>query len=99
MNLNIRTSSICNEFDSGKTVVLAPKLFNFTSFGIFTTTFAVPELENVNIRIRGWLQDTQISEKKLYHRIINMLAGLGNVKNLTFNIESIEVTSHIFFIV
>ncbi|KAK1402953.1 hypothetical protein POM88_002558 [Heracleum sosnowskyi] len=96
VNLNIRTSSSRNECKSGNIVVLAPRIFNFTSFGIFTTTFGVPELENVNIRLQGWVQGTEEdSEKKLYHRLTNMLAGLGNAKNLTFDVESIEALNEI----
>ncbi|KAL8088360.1 hypothetical protein AgCh_038216 [Apium graveolens] len=72
-------------------MVSAPKLCNFTSFGIFAAAIGVPELENVNIRLNGWFQGLKLAARKQYHqRLTYMLSGLGNAKNLTFDSEIIE---------
>ncbi|KAK1402969.1 hypothetical protein POM88_002574 [Heracleum sosnowskyi] len=77
-------------------VVSAPKLCNFTFFGIFIVTILVPEPENINIRLQGWFQDSKLKyRKKYYQRLTNMLPGLGNAKTLTFDLESIEALNKI----
>ncbi|WOH10736.1 hypothetical protein DCAR_0730206 [Daucus carota subsp. sativus] len=89
LNLSIKASLwsyTCN------VVVSAPKLCNFTAFGILTVTVGVPELENVNISLQGWFGNMELTRRKqFYRRLTVMLSGLGNAKNLTFDLESIEV--------
>ncbi|KAL1810504.1 hypothetical protein ACET3Z_027494 [Daucus carota] len=93
LNLSIKASFwsyTCN------VVVSAPKLCNFTAFGIFTVTVGVPELENVNISLQGWFGNMQLTRRKqFYRRLTVMLSGLGNAKNLTFDLESIEALNKI----
>uniref|UniRef100_A0A175YG98 F-box domain-containing protein n=1 Tax=Daucus carota subsp. sativus TaxID=79200 RepID=A0A175YG98_DAUCS len=95
LNLNIRTSSSRYDSGSGYIIVFAPKICNFTSYGIFATTFGVPELETVNIRLQGWFQGLQSSKEEIYHRLTNMFPGLGNAKTLTFDLESIKALNEI----
>ncbi|KAK1403073.1 hypothetical protein POM88_002678 [Heracleum sosnowskyi] len=91
LNLTIRISTSYSFLPCFNIVVLAPKLCNFTSFGIFTATLEVPELENVNIRVHGWFQSIKCNNMKLYYPwLTSMLLGLGNAKNLTFDLESFE---------
>ncbi|KAL1810502.1 hypothetical protein ACET3Z_027492 [Daucus carota] len=74
----------------------APKLCNFTAFGILTVTVGVPELENVNISLQGWFGNMELTRRKqFYRRLTVMLSGLGNAKNLTFDLESIEALNKI----
>ena len=76
-------------------VVLAPKLRYFTSVGIFTVKFEVPELGYVNIKLRGWIDDQEFSPNKLrqYHREFKqMLPGLGGAKILNLELETMKVT-------
>ncbi|XP_074347889.1 uncharacterized protein LOC141686739 isoform X1 [Apium graveolens] len=79
-------------------VVSAPKLRNFTSVGIFTVKFEVSDLENVNIKLRGWIDDQDFSPNQLkeYHgRFIKMLPGLGGAKILNLELETIKAFSSI----
>ncbi|XP_017215971.1 putative FBD-associated F-box protein At5g53640 [Daucus carota subsp. sativus] len=93
LNLSIKASLwsyTCN------VVVSAPKLCNFTAFGILTVTVGVPELENVNISLQGWFGNMELTRRKqFYRRLTVMLSGLGNAKNLTFDLESIEALNKI----
>ncbi|KAK1402968.1 hypothetical protein POM88_002573 [Heracleum sosnowskyi] len=74
--------------------ILAPKLRNFSSVGILSITLEVPELENVLIKLNGWFWNMDwIYRKKLYRLFTDMLSGLGNAKNLTFDLNSIEALS------
>ncbi|KAL1821034.1 hypothetical protein ACET3Z_015903 [Daucus carota] len=100
LNLSIRTSFRHHSYGCSNIVVSAAKLCNFTSFGIFTATIGVPELENVNIRLRewfeSWLDNIDLERKKQnYRRLINLLPGLNYAKNLTFDLKSIEVLNEI----
>ncbi|KAK1402980.1 hypothetical protein POM88_002585 [Heracleum sosnowskyi] len=77
-------------------VVSAPQLRNFSSFGIFAIKFGVPELENVNIKLKDWFNYAgPLDTKKYYQRFTCMLSGLGTAKNLSFDLESIEALSEI----
>ncbi|XP_074360529.1 FBD-associated F-box protein At3g52670-like [Apium graveolens] len=92
LNLNVKISY--NASPHGSIKVLAPKLCNFTSFGILSITFEAPELENVNIKLHGWFGSMDwIHKKKYYRPLTNMLSGLGNAKNLTFDSDVIEALS------
>ncbi|KAL6499421.1 hypothetical protein OROHE_026084 [Orobanche hederae] len=79
-------------------VVLAPKLMNFTSIGIFPITFEDSKLENVYLKIRGWINRENIPRKRLklyYQQFIFMLPGLGSAKILNLQLETIEALSSI----
>ncbi|KAK1372648.1 hypothetical protein POM88_028841 [Heracleum sosnowskyi] len=79
-------------------VVLAPKLRNFTSVGIFTVKFEVSDLENVNIKMRGWIDDQDFSPnqlKEFHRRFTQMLPGLGGAKILNLELETIKALSSI----
>ncbi|XP_074363860.1 putative F-box/LRR-repeat protein At3g59160 [Apium graveolens] len=96
LNLTIRTSFCHYAFICQSIVVSAPKLCNFTSFGIFAAAIGVPELENVNIRLNGWFQGLILADREQYHQWLTyMLSGLGNAKNLTFDSEIIEALNDI----
>ncbi|XP_074332222.1 uncharacterized protein LOC141704505 isoform X2 [Apium graveolens] len=96
LNLTIRTSFCHCAFICQSIMVSAPKLCNFTSFGIFAAAIGVPELENVNIRLNGWFQGLKLADREQYHqRLTYMLSGLGNAKNLTFDSEIIEALNDI----
>ncbi|KAK1385472.1 hypothetical protein POM88_023207 [Heracleum sosnowskyi] len=76
--------------------VVAPKLHTFTSVGIFSISFGVPELENVNLKLQGWFEYMRCEYKdKFYLRFAQMLLGLGNAKNVSFDLRSIEALSAI----
>lgn len=80
-------------------VILAPKLCNFSSVGIFSITFGVSELKNVDVKLRGSFENLDLDDRKKYFpRFTSMLSGLGNAKNLSFDMESIQVTLCIIFI-
>ncbi|KAL6555939.1 hypothetical protein OROGR_005227 [Orobanche gracilis] len=79
-------------------VVLAPKLMNFTSVGIFPITFEDSKLENVYLKIRGWINRENIPRKRLklyYQQFIFMLPGLGSAKILNLQLETVEALSSI----
>ncbi|KAL1822751.1 hypothetical protein ACET3Z_009529 [Daucus carota] len=77
-------------------VVSAPKLCNFTSFGVITAMVGVPELETVNVRLQGVFNKIGwTSKKRARLRLINMLPGLANAKNLTFDLDSIKALNEI----
>lgn len=73
--------------------ILAPKLHNFSSVGVLSITLEVPDLENVHIELSSWLwlMDRTL-RKKVYRVFRDMLSGLGNARNLTFDVNSIKVT-------
>ncbi|KAL1803205.1 hypothetical protein ACET3Z_031852 [Daucus carota] len=97
LNLSIKVSFCRLGNIWSNIVVSAPKLCNFTAFGIFATTIGVPELENVNISLQGWFPNMELKcrKRRYYRRLTNMLSGLGNAKNLTFDLESIEALNTI----
>ncbi|XP_074380463.1 uncharacterized protein LOC141721434 [Apium graveolens] len=93
LNLNI---SCDFDYDQGKIVVSAPKLCNFSSFGIFLIKVEAPELEDVNIKLKGWPRYVSREKmKRYYQQFTRMLSGLGTAKNLSFDLESIEALSEI----
>ncbi|KAK1403075.1 hypothetical protein POM88_002680 [Heracleum sosnowskyi] len=58
-----------------------------------------PELENVNIKLRGWFGNMDwIYRKKYYRLLTDMLSGLGNARNLTFDSDGIEALSSADFL-
>ncbi|XP_063940624.1 F-box/LRR-repeat protein At3g26922-like isoform X2 [Daucus carota subsp. sativus] len=74
----------------------APKLYNFRSVGIFSLWLEAPVLENANMKLQGWFGNLEwIYRKQYYRRFQDMLSQLGNAKNLTFDLESIEAPSMI----
>lgn len=74
-------------------VVMAPKLCNFSSIGIFLITFGASRLENVNVKLQGWIQNMDLIQRENYYlQFTNLLSGLGNAENLTFDSYSIKVT-------
>lgn len=90
LNLNICASRCIAPLCSF--VVMAPKLCNFSSIGIFSITFGDSRLENVNVKLQGWIQNMDlIQREKYYLQFTNMLSGLGNAENLTFDSHSIQV--------
>ncbi|XP_017215658.1 uncharacterized protein LOC108193489 [Daucus carota subsp. sativus] len=100
VNLEIRTRYISPFFEIVKRnfVVSAPKLKNFTSVGIFTVKFDVPELDNVYMKLRGWIDDQSFSPNQLkeyYRPFRQMLLGLGGAKILHFELETIKALSSI----
>ncbi|KAK1402951.1 hypothetical protein POM88_002556 [Heracleum sosnowskyi] len=53
--------------------------------------FDVPELENVNIKLRWWFLSMDWMYRKKYYKLFtDMLSGLGNAKSLTLDLDSIE---------
>ncbi|KAK1403024.1 hypothetical protein POM88_002629 [Heracleum sosnowskyi] len=97
LNLNIRIR--CTDSLYGDIKVLAPKLRNFTSLGIVSVTFVVPEVETANIKLCGWFGDMDCIYRKKYYRLFtDMLSALGNVKNLTFDLDGIEALSATHFL-
>lgn len=95
MNLNIGIKSSLPH----NIVVLAPKLCNFSSVGIFSITFGVSELKNVDVKLHGSFENLDFNDRKKYFpRFTSMLSGLGNAKNLSFDMESIQVALCIIFI-
>ncbi|KAL8149504.1 hypothetical protein AgCh_006494 [Apium graveolens] len=55
-----------------------------------------PELEDVNIKLKGWLGYVPREKmKRYYQQFTCMLSGLGTAKNLSFDLESIEALSEI----
>ncbi|KAK1379529.1 hypothetical protein POM88_026273 [Heracleum sosnowskyi] len=99
INLKIETCYY-NSFEEGTIVVLAPKLTNFTSAGIFSITFEDSKLDNVYITLRdwGWMDRRKITKKTLkecYKRFLIMLPGLGSAKILHLQLETIEALSSI----
>ncbi|XP_074373075.1 uncharacterized protein LOC141713516 isoform X1 [Apium graveolens] len=99
VNLEIRSRYYqYNECFKSNIVVSAPKLRNFTSVGIFTVNFEVSDLENVKIKLRGWIdeQDFSPNQLKQYHRRFSqMLPGLGGAKILNLEMETIKALSSI----
>lgn len=87
LNLNLTISSSVPPTYS--IVVLAPKLCSFASSGIFSITFGVIELQHANIKLQGWFKQDR---ERYYLRFTNMLLGVGNAKNISFDLDSIEVT-------
>ncbi|KAK1402921.1 hypothetical protein POM88_002526 [Heracleum sosnowskyi] len=93
LNLYIGTKSCFDLLKpSGSILVLVPKICNVSCVGIFTLVLGVLELENVNIKLQGWIKIymEQAHKRILYRRFIYMLPGVGNAKNLTFDVESIK---------
>ncbi|KAL1804252.1 hypothetical protein DCAR_0935908 [Daucus carota subsp. sativus] len=93
LNLDIRT-----RFSDSKVSfqISAPKLYNFRSVGIFSMRLEAPVLENANMKLQGWFGNLEwIYRKRYYLRFQDMLSQLGNAKNLTFDLESIEALSMI----
>lgn len=93
VNLQINAPMSTTNHSSNITV-LAPKIRNFTSVGIFSITFGVTKLENVNIRIRGStaLDVMPKNLKKYFGHVVYMFPGLGNARILTLDLETIEVS-------
>ncbi|XP_074382079.1 FBD-associated F-box protein At4g10400-like [Apium graveolens] len=94
LNLNL---TICSSVPPTYSIaVLAPKLCSFTSSGIFSITFGVIQLQNVNIKLQDWFQDMKREDREKYYlRFTNMLLGFGSAKNISFDSDSIEVLSAI----
>lgn len=84
VNLNISTIRC----ETHGFVVLAPKLSNFSSCGIFPITFGVSKLKKVDIKFPELCNKYP---RKCYPRLTSMLLGLGDARILTFDSESIEV--------
>lgn len=99
VNLEIRSRFYqYSESFKSNILVSAPKLRNFTSVGIFTVKFEASDLENVNIKLRGWIDDQDYSPNQLkeYHRrFTQMLPGLGGAKILYLEMETIKVTFYL----
>ena len=98
INLEIKTSlSYCDtDTIEGNIMVLSPKLSNFTSVGFFPITFGASNLDNVYLKLRGWLNYTNSSRNKLkvyFRRITHMLSGLGSAKILHLELETIRALS------
>lgn len=56
VNLEIRTRyHHKNGIHTGYINVSAPKVRNFTSVGIFSITFKKPRLDNVHVKLKGWI--------------------------------------------
>ncbi|KAK1402906.1 hypothetical protein POM88_002511 [Heracleum sosnowskyi] len=92
VNLNISTT-FC---ETHGFVVLAPKLSNFSSSGIFPIRFGVCELQKVDIKLQDW---AGVGGEQYYPPFISMLLGLGNyANNLTFDSKSIEALSKISYL-
>ncbi|KAL8090776.1 hypothetical protein AgCh_040009 [Apium graveolens] len=92
LNLNIKINSSDSLY--GNIEVLAPKLCNFSCVGILSVRFEVPELETVTIKSCPWSGKLDwIYRKKLSYLLTDMLSGLGNAKNLSFDLSSIEALS------
>ncbi|KAK1349221.1 hypothetical protein POM88_054827 [Heracleum sosnowskyi] len=68
---------------------------HFTCAGVFLITFGSPESENVHIKLQGWFQ-TMSSECRGTNSLLfaHMLLGLGNAKNISFDLDSIEYWDH-----
>ncbi|KAL8099796.1 hypothetical protein AgCh_032159 [Apium graveolens] len=96
VNLEIKTRYYNNYKDY--IVVLAPNLMNFTATGIFQIKFEDFKLENVHLKLRGWINRTNIPRKKVkeyYQQFIFMLPGLGSAEILNLQLETIEALSMI----
>ncbi|KAK1387095.1 hypothetical protein POM88_015273 [Heracleum sosnowskyi] len=89
MNLNLTTRRFFL-FPCPNIVVLAPKLRSFT--GVFSITFGAPELENVHLKLQGWFQNMSSECRGTNSlRFAHMLLGLGNAKNISFDLDNIEI--------
>ncbi|KAK1398071.1 hypothetical protein POM88_007934 [Heracleum sosnowskyi] len=80
----------------GKIVVLAPKLSTFTSLGIFSITFRDSNLDNVYLKLRGWMDYSDYSRKEfreIFRRFTFMLPGLGSAKILNLELDIIKALS------
>lgn len=77
----------------GNIVVVAPKLRNFTSVGIFQIIFGGSKVDNVNIRLRGCF-DGMIYPllKEYYQQLTFMLPGFASAKILNLDLETLQVT-------
>ncbi|KAK1379527.1 hypothetical protein POM88_026271 [Heracleum sosnowskyi] len=96
--INLKIETRCYDAIEGQIVVLAPKLTNFTSVGTFPITFEDSKLDNVYIKLRGWIDPMNISKKTLkeyYRRFTIMLPSLGSAKTLSLQLETIEALSSI----
>ncbi|KAK1402950.1 hypothetical protein POM88_002555 [Heracleum sosnowskyi] len=89
LNLYIKIS--CYDSNYGYIKVVAPKLCSFSSLGILSIMFVVPELENVTIKLHDWFGDMDWMYRKIYYWMLTeMLSAAGNAKNLTFDLDSIK---------
>ncbi|KAK1372652.1 hypothetical protein POM88_028845 [Heracleum sosnowskyi] len=94
--LNLEIESRYFDSFEDNIVVLAPKLTNFTALGIFQITFEDSKLENVYLKVRGWINRTNIPRKQIkeyYQQYIFMLPGLGRAEILNLQLETIEALS------
>ncbi|XP_074347836.1 uncharacterized protein LOC141686684 isoform X3 [Apium graveolens] len=90
VNLSLRTRNVF-QFPRFNIVVLAPKLRSFTSVGVFSITFEAPELENVYMKLQGRFQNLSFEDRETSNlRFAHMLLGLGNAKNISFDLDSME---------
>lgn len=102
LNLEISTCMSATTNHSGKIIVLAPEIRNFSSLGFFPITFGVSELENVDIKLRGSNGDETIAtskDRKMYYytQVVYMFPGLSSARILTLDLETIEVFLFLFF--
>ncbi|XP_017234938.1 uncharacterized protein LOC108208869 [Daucus carota subsp. sativus] len=83
--------------NSGKILVLAPKILNFSSVGIFPIKFGAFDLENVNIQLRDSAVIKTVAPsktKKIFHKqVTHMLVGLSRTKILALDSNTIEALS------
>ncbi|KAK1379530.1 hypothetical protein POM88_026274 [Heracleum sosnowskyi] len=96
--INLKIETRYYDTIEGNIVVVAPKLTNFTSVGIFPITFGDSKLDNVYVKLRGWIDGTDFTKKtfrEYYQRFLIMLPGLGSAKILNLQLETIEALSSI----
>ncbi|KAK1354262.1 hypothetical protein POM88_047518 [Heracleum sosnowskyi] len=76
--------------------ILAPKLRNVTSVGIFTVILKKSELDNVCIKLGGWMDHMILPREKLkeiYKDLYYVLSEFHSAKNLHLELETIEALS------
>lgn len=92
--INLEIKSRYYDILENYVVVLAPKLTNFIATGIFQIVFEDIKLENVYLKVRGWINRPNIPRKKIkeyYQQFIFMLPGLGSAEVLNLQLETLEV--------
>ncbi|XP_074346073.1 uncharacterized protein LOC141684836 isoform X2 [Apium graveolens] len=95
VNLEIETCRWSEESLHSNIVVMAPKLSNFTSIGIFSITFGISKLETVCIKMQKWHKPEIWREmlKEDYQGFAYMLPRLGSAKILRLDSEAIKALS------
>lgn len=97
LNLELKSCTTTTSPPTGNIMVLAPKLQNFTSVGIFSVTCGVSVLEKVNLKLQGCFKTYPLLPleklEEYYCRFIFMFPGLCSAQVLTLDLPTIQVTA------